>query len=86
MGFFFANLVSLKQLTKEIFFDIYYSNTSQSLYLTTVKITYFRCMFLFYNGVRAFFNSLQHPFLRLAKPLASLVPLILAAKEAQKGH
>lgn len=28
----------------------------------------------------------QHPFLRLAKPLASLVPLILAAKEAQKGH
>lgn len=43
-------------------------------------------MFLFYNGVRAFFNSLQHPFLRLAKPLASLVPLILAAKEAQKGH
>ncbi|ESO86383.1 hypothetical protein LOTGIDRAFT_179393 [Lottia gigantea] len=29
---------------------------------------------------------LKHPFLRLAKPLASLVPLILAAKEAQKGH
>lgn len=28
---------------------------------------------------------LKHPFLRLAKPLASLVPLILAAKEAQKG-
>ncbi|PVD18627.1 hypothetical protein C0Q70_21177, partial [Pomacea canaliculata] len=27
---------------------------------------------------------LKHPFLRLAKPLASLVPLILAAKEAQK--
>lgn len=30
---------------------------------------------------------LKHPFLRLAKPLASLVPLIHAAKEAQKsGH
>ncbi|CAG5127778.1 unnamed protein product [Candidula unifasciata] len=30
---------------------------------------------------------LKHPFLRLAKPLASLVPLIMAAKEAQKsGH
>ncbi|XP_041353526.1 serine/threonine-protein kinase PAK 3-like [Gigantopelta aegis] len=29
---------------------------------------------------------LKHPFLRLAKPLASLVPLIIAAKEAQKGH
>ncbi|XP_013382835.1 serine/threonine-protein kinase PAK 1 isoform X2 [Lingula anatina] len=29
---------------------------------------------------------LKHPFLRLAKPLASLIPLILAAKEASKGH
>ena len=29
---------------------------------------------------------LRHPFLRLAKPLASLTPLILAAKEAAKGH
>lgn len=29
---------------------------------------------------------LKHPFLRLAKPLANLQPLILAAKEAQKGH
>ncbi|KAL3847000.1 hypothetical protein ACJMK2_017939 [Sinanodonta woodiana] len=29
---------------------------------------------------------LRHPFLRLAKPLASLVPLIMAAKESQKGH
>ncbi|XP_014779007.1 serine/threonine-protein kinase PAK 3 isoform X3 [Octopus bimaculoides] len=29
---------------------------------------------------------LKHSFLRLAKPLASLVPLILAAKEAQKTH
>jgi len=29
---------------------------------------------------------LQHPFLRLAKPLASLVPLILAAKEATSRH
>ena len=32
------------------------------------------------------FFYLQHPFLRLAKPLANLQPLILAAKEAQKGH
>ncbi|CAH1781149.1 unnamed protein product [Owenia fusiformis] len=29
---------------------------------------------------------LRHPFLRLAKPLASLHPLILAAKEASKGY
>jgi hypothetical protein len=29
---------------------------------------------------------LRHPFLRLAKPLASLTPLILAAKEAAKSH
>jgi len=28
----------------------------------------------------------QHPFLRLAKPLLSLVPLIMASKESQKGH
>lgn len=29
---------------------------------------------------------LRHPFLRLSKPLASLTPLILAAKEAAKTH
>ena len=29
---------------------------------------------------------LRHPFLRLAKPLASLTPLILASKEAAKSH
>lgn len=29
---------------------------------------------------------LQHPFLKLARPLASLTPLIMAAKEAAKGH
>lgn len=29
---------------------------------------------------------LQHPFLRLAKPLSSLTPLILAAKEAMKSN
>ncbi|XP_078738740.1 serine/threonine-protein kinase PAK 3-like isoform X1 [Lampetra fluviatilis] len=29
---------------------------------------------------------LQHPFLKLAKPLASLTPLILAAKEAAKNN
>ncbi|XP_072246017.1 serine/threonine-protein kinase PAK 2b [Leuresthes tenuis] len=29
---------------------------------------------------------LQHPFLKLAKPLCSLTPLILAAKEAMKGN
>jgi len=28
------------------------------------------------------FSFFQHPFLRLAKPLASLVPLIMASKEA----
>lgn len=27
---------------------------------------------------------LQHPFMRLAKPLASITPLILAAREASK--
>ena len=29
---------------------------------------------------------LRHPFLRLAKPLASLTRLIIAAKEAAKAH
>ncbi|XP_052217075.1 serine/threonine-protein kinase PAK 1-like isoform X1 [Dreissena polymorpha] len=29
---------------------------------------------------------LKHPFLRLAKPLLSLVPLIMASKDSQKGH
>ncbi|XP_057327586.1 serine/threonine-protein kinase Pak isoform X2 [Microplitis mediator] len=29
---------------------------------------------------------LKHPFLKLARPLASLTPLIMAAKEATKGH
>ncbi|XP_038117564.1 serine/threonine-protein kinase PAK 2 isoform X1 [Culex quinquefasciatus] len=29
---------------------------------------------------------LRHPFLKLAKPLSTLVPLIMAAKEATKGH
>ncbi|XP_077147340.1 serine/threonine-protein kinase PAK 2 [Ranitomeya variabilis] len=31
-------------------------------------------------------DLLQHPFLKLAKPLSSLTPLILAAKEAMKGN
>ncbi|XP_014673802.1 PREDICTED: serine/threonine-protein kinase PAK 3-like isoform X2 [Priapulus caudatus] len=31
-------------------------------------------------------DLLLHPFLKLAKPLASLTPLILAAKEAAKSH
>ncbi|XP_065163574.1 serine/threonine-protein kinase PAK 1 isoform X2 [Atheta coriaria] len=29
---------------------------------------------------------LKHPFLKISKPLASLTPLILAAKDAAKGH
>jgi len=29
---------------------------------------------------------LKHPFLKLARPLASLTPLIMAAKEATKNH
>ncbi|XP_037927944.1 serine/threonine-protein kinase PAK 2-like [Teleopsis dalmanni] len=29
---------------------------------------------------------LKHPFLKLARPLASLTPLIMAAKEATKGN
>lgn len=32
------------------------------------------------------FDLLKHPFLKLARPLASLTPLILAAKEAAKGQ
>uniref|UniRef100_A0A7G3AXS3 non-specific serine/threonine protein kinase n=1 Tax=Lutzomyia longipalpis TaxID=7200 RepID=A0A7G3AXS3_LUTLO len=32
------------------------------------------------------FELLKHPFLKLARPLASLTPLIMAAKEAAKGH
>uniref|UniRef100_A0AAZ3S5K2 non-specific serine/threonine protein kinase n=1 Tax=Oncorhynchus tshawytscha TaxID=74940 RepID=A0AAZ3S5K2_ONCTS len=31
-------------------------------------------------------NPLRHPFLKLAKPLSSLTPLILAAKEAMKSN
>lgn len=31
-------------------------------------------------------SLLQHPFLRIAKPLASLTPLIVAAKDVAKGH
>lgn len=31
-------------------------------------------------------QKFQHTFLKLARPLASLTPLILAAKEAAKGH
>ena len=31
-------------------------------------------------------DLLRHPFLRLAKPLASLTRLIIAAKEAAKSH
>ena len=33
-----------------------------------------------------FLSSWQHPFLKLAKPLSSLTPLILAAKEAMKSN
>jgi len=29
---------------------------------------------------------LKHPFLKLSRPLASLTPLIMAAKQAAKGH
>lgn len=32
------------------------------------------------------FIYLQHPFLKLAKPLSSLTPLILAAKEAMRSN
>lgn len=31
-------------------------------------------------------NCLQHSFLKLSRPLASLTPLIMAAKQAAKGH
>ncbi|XP_047523447.1 serine/threonine-protein kinase Pak isoform X5 [Pieris napi] len=31
-------------------------------------------------------DLLKHPFLKMARPLASLTPLIMAAKEAAKGH
>ncbi|XP_063633749.1 serine/threonine-protein kinase Pak isoform X2 [Cydia splendana] len=31
-------------------------------------------------------DLLKHPFLKLARPLASLTPVIMAAKEAAKGH
>lgn len=34
----------------------------------------------------SFIFFFQHTFLKLARPLASLTPLILAAKEAAKGH
>lgn len=44
-----------------------------------LKVPLFDCLFVF------FFHA-QHPFLKLAKPLSSLTPLILAAKEAMKGN
>ncbi|XP_041973977.1 serine/threonine-protein kinase PAK 3 isoform X2 [Aricia agestis] len=31
-------------------------------------------------------DLLKHPFLKMARPLASLTPLIMAAKDAAKGH
>jgi len=33
-----------------------------------------------------FVSVFQHPFLKQAKPLASLQPLIMAAKEASARH
>lgn len=44
---------------------------------------------IFYKQRKHFYCNLfllQHPFLKLARPLASLTPLIMAAKEAAKGH
>lgn len=38
------------------------------------------------NRVSLISISNQHSFLKLARPLASLTPLIMAAKEAAKGH
>lgn len=48
-------------------------------FLPLLKVPLFDCLFVF------FFHA-QHPFLKLAKPLSSLTPLILAAKEAMKGN
>lgn len=33
-----------------------------------------------------FFTYPQHPFLKISRPLATLHPLIVAAKDAAKGH
>lgn len=50
--------------------------------LLKVCINY-RC----YDPITTHYNLIfQHPFLKLARPLASLTPLILAAKEAAKQH
>lgn len=32
------------------------------------------------------YELLKHPFLKLARPLTSLTPLIMAAKDAAKSH
>lgn len=45
-----------------------------------------RCLDVDVEKRSAATELLRHPFLRLAKPLASLTPLIMAAKEAAKTH
>ncbi|XP_053601368.1 serine/threonine-protein kinase PAK 3 [Plodia interpunctella] len=44
------------------------------------------CLEVDVDARAAAIDLLKHPFLKLARPLASLTPLIMAAKEAAKGH
>lgn len=63
--------------------------TSLCGFTCTVFVKNMECTIILvdYSSLTGCFPSFfQHPFLRLAKPLANLQPLILAAKEAQKGH
>ena len=58
------------------------ASSSEMLKVRVVMILRRACV----DWTTFFVFGLQHPFLKLARPLASLYPLIVAAKEAAKGH
>ncbi|CAH2229920.1 jg24529 [Pararge aegeria aegeria] len=45
-----------------------------------------QCLEVDVDGRATALDLLKHPFLKMARPLASLTPLIMAAKEAAKSH
>lgn len=81
---------------KEVYYWYWRSQFSSSRKITslcgftcTVFVKNMECTIIlvdYSSSTGCFPSFFQHPFLRLAKPLANLQPLILAAKEAQKGH
>ena len=82
-----ANLSKEKSGKSQIHFNRPLLNISMgfaSLY--TNKAFVFLMLLAAFLANLYLFVCLQHPFLKLAKPLASLVPLILAAKEASSRN